>query len=49
MEAFVYDYHVKNYFGPDAVNQALAAEMPQIPLCWLMVVDQQNALAYMTK
>lgn len=30
MEAFVYDYPVKNYFGPDAVNQALAAEMPQM-------------------
>lgn len=28
MNAFVYDYPVKNYFGAGAVEQALAAEMP---------------------
>lgn len=28
MEPFVYDYPVKNYFGPGAMQQALEAEMP---------------------
>lgn len=30
MQAFVYDYPVKNYFGEGAVNQALEAELPSM-------------------
>lgn len=30
MESFVYDYPTKNYFGEDAVQKALLAEMPKM-------------------
>ena len=30
MQSFVYDYPVKNYFGEGAVDQALAAEPPNM-------------------